>query len=81
MGDVLTKVTNTETQTKKTKLERWQNVEDSFRIVKPTALYKKNVLLVDDVITTGATLSALCDQMVKCDPESITVGALATGVT
>lgn len=78
--EVLTKVTNTETQTKKTKLERWKNVEDSFRIVKPTALYQKNVLLVDDVITTGATLSALCDQMVKCDVESITVGALATGV-
>lgn len=78
--EVLTKVTHTQTQTSKTKLERWKNVEDSFRIVKPTALYKKKVLLVDDVITTGATLSALCDQMVKCDVESITLGALATGV-
>ena len=79
--EVLTKVTNTQTQTNKNKLERWKNVEDSFRIVKPTALYNKKVLLVDDVITTGATLSELCDQMVKCDVDTITVGALATGVT
>lgn len=77
--DVLTKVTNTQSQTNKSKLERWKNVEDSFRIVKPTVLYQKRILLVDDVITTGATLSALCDQMVKCDVDTITVAALATG--
>jgi ComF family protein len=53
----------TETQTRKHRAERWQNVEGSFIIKDPSKLRGKNVLLVDDVITTGATLEA-CGQVI-----------------
>lgn len=53
----------TETQTRKHRAERWQNVADSFMILNPAALKGKNLLLVDDVITTGATLEA-CGQVI-----------------
>lgn len=53
---------NTETQTKKTRMERWENVEKAFTIKKPKLLEHKHILLIDDVLTTGATLEA-CAQM------------------
>ena len=48
----------TETQTKKHRRERWENVADSFLVKDPAKICNKNLLLVDDVITTGATLEA-----------------------
>lgn len=48
----------TDTQTKKHRIERWENVEGSFIINDPAKLSGKNILLVDDVVTTGATLEA-----------------------
>jgi predicted amidophosphoribosyltransferase len=45
-------------QTKKNRLERWENVELSFEKNQKTSSFGKTVLLVDDVITTGATLEA-----------------------
>lgn len=46
----------TDTQTKKSREERWQNVKDIFEVKNPAQLVGKHVLLVDDVLTTGATL-------------------------
>jgi ComF family protein len=59
----------TETQTKKSREERWQNVEGLFKVTKPEALKTKSVLLVDDVLTTGATLEA-CGIAIKKIPET-----------
>lgn len=59
IGDnFLTRSVNTATQTHKTKEERWQNVRDIFEIQHAEQLEGKYVLLVDDVLTTGATLEA-----------------------
>lgn len=58
---------HTETQTKKHRAERWENVEGSFAIRRPSILHGKNILLVDDVITTGATLEA-CTQCLLTVP-------------
>ena len=46
----------TDTQTKKSREERWQNVKDIFDVNNPAQLAGKHVLLVDDVLTTGATM-------------------------
>jgi ComF family protein len=48
----------TDTQTKKHRVERWQNVAGSFVVKDERKLRNKNLLLVDDVVTTGATLEA-----------------------
>lgn len=54
----LIKTVNTSSQTKKNKTERWNNVKDSFTVVQPELLEGKNIIMVDDVLTTGATLEA-----------------------
>jgi ComF family protein len=50
--------TSTATQTRKTKAERWNNVKDVFDVRGTTSIKNKHILLVDDVITTGATIEA-----------------------
>ena len=59
VGDTfLVRSVNTATQTRKSKEERWQNVKDIFDVKHPERLEGKYVLLIDDVLTTGATLEA-----------------------
>ena len=64
LKNVVTRVIFTETQTKKNRLDRWENVAESFKVVIPAMLENKHIMLVDDVITTGATLDA-CAQKIK----------------
>lgn len=52
------RVSATETQTRKSRIERWQNMEGKFILADESSVADKQVLLVDDVITTGATLEA-----------------------
>ncbi len=56
--DLIERAVNTDTQTRKSKYERWSNVEGIFRVADPGRLREKHVLLVDDVVTTGSTLEA-----------------------
>lgn len=57
-NNVLKRQKETSTQTKKRKYERWENVEGIFMMNDPAELAGKHCLLVDDVITTGATIEA-----------------------
>lgn len=59
--NVVLRKTKTTTQTRKTKIERWENVKDVFVVHQPESIIGKRILLVDDIITTGATLEA-CGQ-------------------
>lgn len=54
--DLIKRVTKTSTQTKKSRIQRWHNVKDVFEVCKAEELENKRILLIDDVITTGATL-------------------------
>lgn len=54
----LVRSVNTVTQTHKSKEERWKNVKDIFEVRHSEQLESKYVLLIDDVLTTGATLEA-----------------------
>ncbi len=56
-------------QTKKTRFERWSNVENIFQIKDSESLKDKHILLVDDVVTTGATLEA-CSSLILNLPET-----------
>lgn len=63
-NDILKKIRETEKQEGRSAAERMKNVKDAYRAEKPFDVEGKRVLLVDDVITTGATLpncaKALC---------------------
>lgn len=69
----------TSTQTQKTKISRWENMHSVFKVIDPECVNKKNILIVDDVITTGATLGVFCDEVAKHEPTSLTIAALAAG--
>ena len=52
------RIKNTETQTRKSSFERWENVEGTFLLRHPELFVGRHILLVDDVLTTGATTVA-----------------------
>jgi len=53
----------TNTQTRKNRMDRWQNVKNVFEVIDANSLKGKNILVVDDVITTDSTLEALIQKM------------------
>jgi ComF family protein len=72
---VIVRTQHTDTQTKKGRIERWQNMEGKFELVKPEKIRNKNILLVDDVITTGATLEACGLELLQASPK-LSIAAL-----
>jgi ComF family protein len=58
LKDVIIRIQHTESQTKRGRMERWQNMEGKFQLLHPENIHNKHLLLVDDVVTTGATLEA-----------------------
>jgi len=67
----------TETQTRKHRAERWQNVDGSFFVNNPLIIKGKSVLLVDDVITTGASLEACGKVILQVPGSSLSFASLA----
>jgi ComF family protein len=67
----------TETQTKKSKYERWENVEEVFELIAPEKFKNKHVVIVDDVITTGATIEACCQLLQQIEEIQISVLSIA----
>ncbi|MDZ4716705.1 MAG: ComF family protein [Cytophagales bacterium] len=65
------------TQTRKSKAERWENVKDVFSIKPRSPLADKRVLLVDDVITTGATLEACGQHLIAGGCASVSIACIA----
>jgi len=54
----LVRAVATETQTKKSREDRWQNVKEIFELRKAELLENKHICIIDDVITTGSTIEA-----------------------
>lgn len=67
----------TETQTKKTRWERWENVKSVFKIVNHKRFANKHILLVDDVVTTGSTLEACANMILEIENTTVSICTLA----
>src|SRR5688572_419046 len=76
LKDVIIRSQHTDTQTQKGRIERWQNMEGKFVLAKPGAIKSKNVLLVDDVVTTGATLEACGIELLKGENVRLSIATL-----
>jgi len=73
----LIRVTATETQTLKSRFERWQNVEGIFALTNPEAYSGKHILLVDDVVTTGSTIEACTQAILSATDARVSIATLA----
>jgi ComF family protein len=76
----LARITVSATQTKRSRYERWTNVEGIFRVTDPEIIMGKHVLLVDDVITTGSTIESCANELLKVEGVRVSVVALAFAV-
>ena len=76
---VLIRKRNIGSQTKKGKVERWLNVNDLYEVKDPNQLKGRTVLLLDDVITTGATITMAAELLATTEVKAIYLGCIATG--
>ena len=68
---------HTDTQTRKSTYERWENVDGIFRLRHPENFVGKHVLIIDDVLTTGSTTTACADVFHEVEGVRISVLTLA----
>jgi ComF family protein len=63
----------TKSQTKFSGTARWNNVQDIFLVTKPENIAQKHILIVDDVVTTGATVESLANEILIHKPLSVSL--------
>ena len=76
--DSLIRVEFTETQTKKKRWDRYENVKNMFGVQKEELIKGKHILLIDDVITTGATIEACAKHLLNVDDVKVSIAGLAS---
>jgi len=76
--DLLKRKEHSESQTRKSKYERWENVGEVFTLTNATQFKGKHILVVDDVVTTGATLEACCKKLEEIEGVKISIATLAS---
>lgn len=76
---LVVRIRNTQTQTHKSSYERWENMEGVFSLLRPQLFAGKHILIVDDVLTTGATVTACADAFAGV--EGIRISVLTLAVT
>jgi ComF family protein len=77
LNNLLLRERATETQTKKRRYNRYENMKEVFTIKNPELYKGRHFLLVDDVITTGSTLVACAEKLLKIEDAKVSIAALA----
>lgn len=76
LKNVVIRTTHTDSQTKKNRVQRWENMDGRFELVNPAAIKGKHLLLVDDVVTTGATLEACGTELLQAENVQLSLATL-----
>jgi ComF family protein len=71
MQNILKRRKFTRTQTELTAEERKENVKDAFSVTRVKPIFGKRIILIDDVITTGATISACAEVLIQAGAEKV----------
>jgi ComF family protein len=77
LTDVLVRTHYTDTQTRKSRFARWQNVKEVFEVQNPDKVAYTHVLVCDDVLTTGATTEAAIHKLLEVEGVKVSVVTLA----
>ena len=75
--NVLIKITNTETQVFKNRMARWQQNTTTFTLENSALIANKHILLVDDIITTGATVESCVNVLNLAENIKVSVASMA----
>jgi ComF family protein len=75
--DAVERILFTETQTHKDRIARWETMEGVFSVTQPVLLENRHILLVDDIVTTGATLEACGEAILQVPGAKLSVATVA----
>lgn len=71
---------NGSSQTKKNRWNRWSGTEGIYSVNKIEIIKDKNILIVDDVITTGATFEAVGKSLLSAEPKTISIATVGLAI-
>ncbi len=74
--DAVSRISFNGSQTRKSLLERRENVKGVFKLISSANIKGKHVLIVDDVITTGATILSCAEELMKGDVKSLSIASI-----
>ncbi|MVZ61891.1 ComF family protein [Sphingobacterium humi] len=78
MRKILARVKHNPSQTNQDRIDRFDNVQEIFKCRKDIDLNHKHILLLDDVLTTGATITSAGQAILACFPHCrISVATIA----
>jgi ComF family protein len=76
----LTRSAMSASQTRRSRYDRWTNVEGIFHVTEPARITGQHILLVDDVVTTGSTIESCANELLKVQGVRVSVLAIAFAV-
>ncbi|TFG40561.1 MAG: ComF family protein [Bacteroidia bacterium] len=76
----LTRSAMSASQTRRSRYDRWTNVEGIFHVTEPARITGQHILLVDDVVTTGSTIESCANELLKVKGVRVSVLAIAFAV-
>lgn len=77
LGTAMKRVIHSESQTRQSRESRLHSVGEVFEVAKPKLLEGKHILLVDDVLTTGATLEVCANRLLEVPGTKVSMATIA----